>query len=174
MKERPGYLRLKLRPERLSECVSPSFIGRRQQHMNFSATCLLEFDPSQESETAGLVLLQNNNFQYRIELGLQDGQRVVMLTKREAGSEQVLCCTAIDSTPLVLRASARGQEYAFYYGPDEAALLSLEEKADGRILSTEIAGGFTGVFIGMYASSNGAQSDNHADFGWFEYREEEG
>jgi alpha-N-arabinofuranosidase len=41
---------------------------------------------------------------------------------------------------------------------------------DGRILSTPIAGGFTGVHLGMYASSNGFPSSSNADFGWFDYR----
>ncbi|MBD3346165.1 MAG: family 43 glycosylhydrolase [Chitinivibrionales bacterium] len=174
LSERTGCLRLKLRPEKLSECVNPSFIGRRQQHMNFSASCAIEFDPAREFETAGLVLLQNNNFHFRLEVGFRDGRRIVMLTKREAGDEQVLSCKEIDSTILVLTASARGQEYGFYYGSDETAKIPLAEKVDGRVLSTEIAGGFTGIYIGMYASSNGAQSGNHADFHWFEYRGEEG
>jgi alpha-N-arabinofuranosidase len=43
------------------------------------------------------------------------------------------------------------------------------ENVDGRILSTPIAGGFVGAYIGMYASSNSQPSDSVADFGWFEY-----
>jgi len=35
--------------------------------------------------------------------------------------------------------------------------------------STEIAGGFTGCTIGMYASSNGYESSNYADFAWLSY-----
>jgi alpha-N-arabinofuranosidase len=40
---------------------------------------------------------------------------------------------------------------------------------DSRILSTPVAGGFVGAYIGIYASSNGQLSTNHADFDWFEY-----
>ena len=43
------------------------------------------------------------------------------------------------------------------------------ENVDGRILSTPVAGGFVGAYIGMYASSNGQPSDKVADFDWFEY-----
>ena len=32
--------------------------------------------------------------------------------------------------------------------------------------TTEEAGGFVGCTVGMYASSNGTSSSNHADFGW--------
>ena len=45
----------------------------------------------------------------------------------------------------------------------------LAENVDGRILSTPVAGGFVGAFIGMYASSNGQSGTNYADFDWFEY-----
>ena len=31
------------------------------------------------------------------------------------------------------------------------------------------AGGFTGAYVGLYATSNGRASANHADFAWFEY-----
>ncbi len=33
--------------------------------------------------------------------------------------------------------------------------------------STEEAGGFVGCTIGMYASANGQDSSNYADFAWF-------
>jgi alpha-N-arabinofuranosidase len=35
LSERPGYLRLRLRRERLSDQANPSFVGRRQQHIHF-------------------------------------------------------------------------------------------------------------------------------------------
>ena len=43
--------------------------------------------------------------------------------------------------------------------------------ADGRILSTPVAGGFVGAYIALYASSNGEPSTNCADFDWFDYQE---
>ena len=33
--------------------------------------------------------------------------------------------------------------------------------------TTEEAGGFVGCTIGMYASANGQDSSNYADFAWF-------
>ncbi len=45
----------------------------------------------------------------------------------------------------------------------------LGDPVDGRILSSAVAGGFTGAYVGMYASSNGRPSSNVAAFDWFEY-----
>ena len=38
------------------------------------------------------------------------------------------------------------------------------------LLGTEVAGGFTGVFIAMYATGNGIRSASPAHFDWFDYR----
>ena len=62
--ERPGFLRLRLRPQHLCEQSNPSFVGRRQQHINFTAQTEFEFTP-QADECAGLVLIQNNDFHFR-------------------------------------------------------------------------------------------------------------
>ena len=42
---------------------------------------------------------------------------------------------------------------------------------DGRILSTDVAGGFTGVMLGPYATSNGQPSTTTAYFDWFDYEQ---
>ena len=39
-----------------------------------------------------------------------------------------------------------------------------------RLLSTGVAGGFTGAYLGPYASSSGGEGGAVADFAWFEYR----
>ena len=54
------------------------------------------------------------------------------------------------------------------YQVEEAAERSLGGIATA-LLSNEIAGGMTGVYIALYATGNGAQSAAVADFDWFEY-----
>ena len=49
----------------------------------------------------------------------------------------------------------------------------LAENIDGRILSSDVAGGFVGTYIGLFASSNGETSDNIVDFDWFDYEGQE-
>jgi alpha-N-arabinofuranosidase len=39
-----------------------------------------------------------------------------------------------------------------------------------RHLSSEVASGFTGVYLGVYATGHGKPSTASADFDWFEYR----
>lgn len=80
--DKPGVLRLRLKPERLSEIANPSYIGRRQQHLSFRAATDMTFSPAAEGEVAGLVLLQNADHHFRYELGLEAGERVLQLIHR--------------------------------------------------------------------------------------------
>ncbi|OXM82796.1 glycoside hydrolase family 43 protein [Paenibacillus rigui] len=169
--ERPGHLRLKLKAESITELVNPSFVGRRQQHMNFRASTVMEFTPQHSSETAGLVLLQNNDFHFRMEAGLSGECMVIRLVQRKEGLELTLAEHELNEAKLYLKVEAIGQAYSFYYGTEPEGWTALFEEADGTLLSTDVAGGFIGAYLGMYASSNGRVSANAADFDWFEYME---
>jgi alpha-N-arabinofuranosidase len=163
--ERPGFLRLRLRPERLSEQSNPSFVGRRQQHIHFAAQAALDFTPQGANECAGLALIQNNNFHFLFVVTTTG----VRLIKRAYNQEETLAEQPLDARQVLLKVEAHEQAYSFYTATEPSAWRPLAENVDGRILSTPVAGGFVGTWIAMYASSNGQLSANHADFDWFEY-----
>jgi alpha-N-arabinofuranosidase len=168
--DRPGSLRLQLRPETIMERVNPSFVGRRQQHINFACSLAMEFTPENTDECAGLVLLQNENHQIRCVLNLNhDGDFYIRLIRRQAATDQVLYEYQIDQGRVYLKVESKRQDYQFSAGKSYGEWTSLGGPVDGRVLSTPVAGGFTGAYIGMYASSNGNSSDNAAYFDWFEY-----
>lgn len=170
LSERPGFLRLRLKPESISEVSNPSFVGRRQQDISYAVRTKLAFTPNAIKESAGLVLLQNQDYQYRLECGLNaDSQQEVRLVSRVAGEEKVLCSQNIIANNIYLRVEATGQSLRFDYGVEAEQWQPLASEIDGTILSTDTAGGFTGAYIGLFASSNGETSGNHADFDYFEY-----
>lgn len=164
--ERPGHLRLKLRPERLGERANPSLVVRRQQHIHFAARAKLEFTPRNEHECAGLALLQNDDFHFRFVVSSQG----VCLIQRAGGDEKTLAEKNLQPGSIYyFKVDARGQAYSFYAATSPEAWVAVAENVDGRILSTPVAGGFVGAMLGMYASSNGQPSENVADWDWFEY-----
>lgn len=172
--EHPGYLRLKLRPQTLAEWANPSFVGRRQQHANFMAQTAMAFTPASPDEEAGLVLLQNSDFHFRFVVTQVETPRrvvstVVRLIKREKGEETPLASVPVSSERVYLKVEAYGQAYSFFVAEAPGMWRRVAGDVDGRILSTPVAGGFVGAYIGMYASANGHASDNAADFDWFEY-----
>ena len=58
--------------------------------------------------------------------------------------------------------------YVFSFGPDTQNLRPLGS-GETRYLSTEVAGGFTGVYAAMYATGSGQPCQGPADFDWFDY-----
>src|SRR5690606_18640994 len=93
------------------------------------------------------------------------------LVKREQGIESVLAEAPAAPGPVRLGFEAHGRWYQASYsvsGPD--GWTRLGSPVDGDILTSQVAGGFTGVYIGLYATANGRSSGNHACFDWFEYR----
>lgn len=168
LSERPGYLRLKLRPETLAERAAPSFVGRRQQHIHFRARTALEVAAQAGHECAGLALIQNNDFYYLFAL-YGGPEPVVRLTRRERGVDSVLAEQKIAADRLTLQVEAHEQSYHFAVSTEAGRWSSVAENVDGRILSTPVAGGFVGTMIGLYASSNGRPGSAVADFDWFEY-----
>jgi xylan 1,4-beta-xylosidase len=171
LSERPGFLRLHGKKGSLRDASLVSYVGRRQTDISFSVRAALEFSPIREGEAAGLALFQSENFHYRIELAMSRGARVVRLALAEGpGPERVLAERAYGGGRIVLEAEARGQELAFRFGPWPAALELLASGLDGRILSTERAGGFVGATLGMFAFAGAEGVGADADFDWFEYR----
>jgi hypothetical protein len=68
-----------------------------------------------------------------------------------------------------LRIVSTAETYRFSYAVGDEAFQQLGE-VETRYLSSEVADGFTGVFVGMFATGNGKDSAASADFDWFEYK----
>jgi alpha-N-arabinofuranosidase len=94
---------------------------------------------------------------------------VVRLIKRANGIEEILGQQPIRGGRLYLKIEARAQAFNFYCALQPGEWNPVAEAVDGRILSTPVAGGFLGTYIGMLASSNGLRSGNSVDFDWFDY-----
>ena len=169
--ERKGFLRLQLRPERISEIVNPSFIGRRQESPNCSATIKMEFVPESDNEEAGLVVERDKDNYFRFTLGNETGRTVLRLIQRSSAKSEdgQIAKRSVNSGSIYLKISTEGIFYTFSYSVNGKDWNVLENKLDGSFLGMPGAGRFTGTFIGMYASANGETSNNHVDFDWFEY-----
>lgn len=158
-------LRLRLRPETLAQRANPSLVVRRQQHTDFAVHAALDFLPG-AGECAGLALVQNDDHHVL----LVRTARGLELVRRKAGGDDLLASVRVPGhRRLYLGVEARGQAYQARYAVAAGEWIDLGDPVDGRILSSAVAGGFTGAYIGMYASSNGRPSSNVAAFDWFEY-----
>jgi alpha-N-arabinofuranosidase len=161
-----GKLILQLRPEIADSLVNPSLIARRIEHHRFSASTLINFKNNIANEAAGIILYRNStNF---IQL-MKSGDELI-LTETMKGVKKELDRAACKSNQIILKVEGNNTEAEFSFGENEKSLSPIGGKVSIVMLSDEVAGGFSGPYVGMYATSNGRKSTSAADFDWFEYK----
>lgn len=165
---RAGWLRLHGSSVTLDDEDSPAWVGRRQQHVECTATTELEFAPSAPTDEAGLTVYANPLHHY--EIGVSRGR--IVLRRRIGLLQAVVAERELQATRIWLRVSADRDWYRFSFSTDQGAWVALGE-GEVRYLTTEVAGGFTGVYLAMYATGNGQRAGVAADFKWFEYSVQE-
>jgi xylan 1,4-beta-xylosidase len=136
----------------------PSYLARRQQHVNATFTTRVRFAPTGEEDRGGLALFHNEGAFFFFGIGQRAGQRVIKLESR-IGRGTPLTGTLVASAPLTtngpvdLRITAQGSRYSFAFAVN-GRWQTLVAEADGKGLSTKAAGGFVGTTAGPYAYSS--------------------
>jgi len=166
-------LTLKLKPETVMDMGSPSFVGKRQQHLYNTIETKIDFTPTAANEKAGLTIFQSESHFYFMAKSINNGKAVIQLFKgkpREKVMEMITEIPLQTSSPkLHLKINAEGDSYSFYYSGNGNDWNLLKDKVDAKFVSTKSAGGFVGCIYGMYATSSGEQSINTASFKYLKY-----
>ena len=170
LRERKGWLRLSLLPQTMEEICCPAFVGRRQEDKQFLARTVMEFIPCSEAEEAGISLVQDDRYHYSLVKGKSGAGEVLRVYRVENGKKQLETEIILKTEKqLYLSVLCRGETYDFYYGFKEGEYIEAAAGLPARVLSSWENKGFTGAYLGMYATSNGRESTNAADFDWFLY-----
>jgi xylan 1,4-beta-xylosidase len=172
--ERRGWLTLRgaaatLR-DAVSPGVSPTFVARRQEHLACRAATLIDFLPEGDGDEAGLTVFQNGDHRYDLGVRREAGRHEVFVRQTIGPdlSASTAQATLSGAGPVTLEVRAEPEEYTFWYRSGAGAPQRLGA-ARSRYLSSEVAGGFTGVYLGLYATGNGRESTTPARFDWFDY-----
>jgi len=147
------------------------------QHLQFTAAASLQFNPANSNEKAGLVVFQNETHFYFICRSIENNQPVVQLYQSGQNRADSNSMTLLASQPLQgkalnilqLKIMGNNDHYSFYYSDEKGKWQVLKENADGKFLSTKVAGGFVGSTIALYATSLGNASNSKAYYNWFSY-----
>ena len=144
----------------IKEVKPTSTLFYRQQHQTFTFETSLDYKPKSEKDLAGVVALQNEGSNYVFGVTKKDKDYYLVLQKNIWPGRQgkiiseVLASTKIDLTnPIRLKISANGDKYEFLYSTNGTDFENLGGTLSGDILSTNVAGGFTGCLLGLYATS---------------------
>ena len=147
-----------LAPEPLSSTGVPAFVGRRQQHVRCHVRTRISFAARDPAAEAGLAVFQNQDHYATLALTLDQ----VVLTIREAGTNTRVAAVPVKTDEVVLAIEADEAGYTFRV-EDGISLGTIERS----FFSTERAGGFVGVYLGLYATGNG---HDRAHVHWFDYQ----
>ena len=155
-------------------------LAQRQCSIDTTISCQMHFYPKGQ-ESAGLAVIQAMNHQMHLERAVSKGHQVLRFVAVTAEydrppyflgftsetSKEVLAEVTWDAEEIVLQIEIVGERFAVKYGADKELLQELCV-ADGAKINPEKVGCMSGTILGMFASGNGCNSENHADFDWFE------
>lgn len=159
-------LSLKLRAPTLDDLANPSLIAQRIEHHNFTATMALDFSAKQENEHAGMVLYRRSNSHFAF---VKEKDSLLIL-KTLKGKKTEVARMPYKKDKVILQVTSRGLDLQFYYGLSVNKLKPIGNVQSMSVISFEMAEGFNGPYVGMYASSNGSPSTEQAVVDWFEYQ----
>lgn len=141
--------------DRSIKAVAPvSSLFKRQMHKTFTATTTMNYTPGSEKDLAGLVCYQSERFNYVFGITKKGKDYILLLERTNRGRSEIVASTKIDiKKPIQLQVVADNDDYRFNYAIDGGEFKNLGGVVSGDILSTNVAGGFTGNLIGLYATS---------------------
>jgi alpha-N-arabinofuranosidase len=163
-----GILTIKYLPVTMKDLDSPAYLGFRQLDYSYEAILEIAVSPLADTEEVGLVILQSNAYHVRFLVKKSDKAMdgiVIQLVKCIQGTDHILFelepeqLKASACNTLKLKTISQGQQADFTVFVDDIEI-PLLKCGDIHELSTEVAGGFVGNTIGVYASSNGMKSNN--------------
>ena len=163
--DRPGHLRLYGNANTL-DALSPTFVGRRQREFATITRASLQFEPMAHGQEAGITVYQSELHHYEVGVMMDGTDRWVFVRQRIGSVSAVMARVQWKASSIELMIQSDALEYRLGYA-DENGVFHPLATAYTRYVSSEIAGSFTGVFLGMYVVG-----DTPADFDWFEIKSE--
>ncbi|TYB71117.1 glycoside hydrolase family 43 protein [Nonomuraea sp. PA05] len=162
----PDGLAIQATPEPLTSTGVPAFIARRQQHVRFHARTRLSFPATHPGQEAGLAVFQNQDQHATLALTVDEtGTPQAVLTVREAGQSTRLAATPLPPGEALLAVEGDEAGYTFRARHSDTGDWTDLATVERPFFSTERAGGFVGVHLGLYATGAG-----RALVRWFDYQ----
>lgn len=151
---------------RITDVAPISALFHRQQHSWFTAETQMIYAPKTPTAEAGVCLYQGEKFNYTFVVALNGKDTVIRLVKTQAprgnmntgdannrkAQSTIIAEERINAKlPVNFKVVGKGSKVEFYYsnGAEEKNLGGVQST---DILTTDVAGGFTGNLIGLYAT----------------------
>ena len=144
--------KLAFRSVTLKDQDRPGYVCIRQQHHSFETEVVLATDNLTDGRRAGMAYVQSNTYHLRTEVSnIGSGKVNCQVILCQNGEDQIIGNADVSADgEISLLFTVTGLTCAMYAVAD-GRQTALAENIDVRNLSTEVAGGFVGCTVGMYA-----------------------
>lgn len=159
-----GVLFLEPRDDLFSGQGNPSYLAVRQQNNDFSCSVTLSAQPETANCIAGLAAFQNEHHYYAINVKIDSGILCELSIEQGAGGRgsrrggeqaepKILATKTLPEniTSIDLQIKGIGPITRIFYKVNDGEFTQLGDDLESSFLSTDIAGGFQGVTLGMFA-----------------------
>lgn len=163
-----GGVRLLGNAHGLADCATPVFIARCQEDFSFFFRANLRFSPKRVGEEAGLALRQKEDFHVALILRRESDGVYLTVRRQILDMEQTMASVPFAGESCHMEISGDLTHYTLRAGTSPAEILTLD-RCPIRLLSTEVATGWTGVVMGPYASGKGRNASSPAEFTEIQY-----
>jgi alpha-N-arabinofuranosidase len=136
-------LYLEPRADRVSGRGNPSFLAVRQQNNDFSSSVTLTAQPQTTNCIAGFIAYQNEGHYYAINVKIEAGHLTEIMLATQRLPDNL--------TSLDLKIEGAGPVMKCSYRSGNGDYTQLGQDLQSSFLSTDVAGGFQGVMLGMFA-----------------------
>lgn len=162
----PGYLEMKLRPDKIDNFAQPGFLGIRVIDMKVECEASVDFKPTKESECAGIALLRGHKPNWS-------------LVKEKSGDQLKASVYYTDSlvgqidlhSDSEIEMKIRIDDFWLqFFVKEQKSQWQMVSEVDGAELGFPPAGRFTGSFVGLYSSARGDTVNARAYFNWYKMK----
>jgi alpha-N-arabinofuranosidase len=166
-----GFLRLYAKPNVIKDRGRASLMGIRQKESDFEYSAKMLYSPKNENVEAGIILFQKDDNYMNYTIIRKNGKNELKLVIAEKKKDPVVLKQEVlksYSGWITFRVISENHRYHFEYSMEEGEnFIPFMETEANHILSR----GYTGAYMGVYATSNGEPTKEYADFDWVQYKE---
>eukprot|EP00931_Biecheleriopsis_adriatica_P089868 TRINITY_DN63943_c0_g1_i1.p1 TRINITY_DN63943_c0_g1~~TRINITY_DN63943_c0_g1_i1.p1 ORF type:complete len:614 (+),score=81.82 TRINITY_DN63943_c0_g1_i1:254-1843(+) len=163
LSQRKGFLRLYARPQVIAPRGNCSLLGIRQLESEFEFTANMEFSPDVNGVEAGIMLFQKDDDYIKFVLVRNSSTWILQLLQQQQDKDPILFASSEltgYNGKISLQVKAKRDAYSYTYCFDSAECKTLTETPSDLLLYV----GYTGNYLGLYATSNGQSTEAFVDF----------
>lgn len=169
-KSKPGCLTMKGSKANLDSNGKVAFAGFRQKHHGTRWVVKMTFEPTSENEEAGITVFMNGFAHYDFFISLRNKKKTLVARRVIDDMKYEQSSIHIKDLEITLLIETNPWAYEFFIINKNHTKTKVAHM-QSQFISLKMTSGFTGMFLGLYATGNGKTTVNKAYFDESNYKE---